>query len=231
MNNHHLTLLITIVLFASCTKSQNGSPDIYDLELSSQSIFSQNVSALQLISNSILNSEPFSFEANEVSSLSDAIDVIIQKSYPLAFSYPSTTVTRTIGTDPVFSLIPNYYMEDLRSTILFDINRFHQVKAGYLQSDVFYALSPTEQADITNYLNTVEFCRNTIIETAFAFPDNAITKVSGAEMRAWSEMAKNMDEESQSMMMDAFFYTVAGVAGGTTGLIIGAIGLIVSWIR
>lgn len=199
--------------------------------MSSQNIFSQNVSALQLIGKSVLNNEQFSFEENKVLFLSKNLDEIIKTSYPLAFSYPSLTKTKANEIEAICSLIPCNYMSELRNSVLFDIDKFHEIKARYLQSEDFLHLSKIEQEDIFNYLNTVELCRNTVIETAFEISNSPVTKVSGAEMRGWSEMAKQMNEEDRDMVVDVFFYVTAGIAGGTAGWIIGAIGLVVSWLR
>ena len=88
-----------------------------------------------------------------------------------------------------------------------------------------------EQDDIINYLNTVELCRDTMFETAFEIANTPVTKVSGAEMRGWSEMAKQMDDEDRDMVVDVMFYTYAGIFGGGAGWVIAGIGLLVSWIR
>jgi hypothetical protein len=119
----------------------------------------------------------------------------------------------------------------LKHSILFDIDKFNAIKAHYFQSEYFLCLGNMEQEDVNNYLNTVELCRNTVLETAFEITNRAVTKVSGAEMRGWSEMAQQMPEEEQQKVVDAFFFVAAGVAEGTTGWILAAVGLLVSWLR
>ena len=73
-----------------------------------------------------------------------------------------------------------------------------------------------------------------LVETAMEIINSTVTKSSGAEMRAWSEMGQQMSEEDYGKIVDGFIYMVAGVAGMASmpaGLVIGAVGLIVSWCR
>lgn len=222
--------ILAVTFFVGCSKQQIDSPVTNDTETLSQTIFSQNVSALQLISNSVLNSEHFSFETNDISSLSNILDEKIKESYPLAFSYQSITKTKAGEIESICSLIPSNCISELRESI-FDINEFHEIKAKYLQSEDFLCLSKMEQDDIINYLNTVELCRDTMFETAFEIANTPVTKVSGAEMRGWSEMAKQMDNKDRDMVVDVMFYTYAGIFGGGTGWVIAGIGLLISWLR
>ncbi len=225
-----LLVLVVATLFG-CSKQSDNTSAAYEIEMSYQTIFTQNVATLQLIGKSVLNSAPFSFEADEISSLSSIIDEKIKESYPLAFSYPSLTQTKASERESIDSLIPSYFIDELKKSLLFDIDKFNEIKAHYFQSDYFLCLSNKQQEDVNNYLNTVEVCRNTVLETAFEITNSAVTKVSGAEMRGWSEMAKQMPEEDQQKVVDAFFYVSAGIAGGSAGWIVAAIGLIVSWLR
>jgi hypothetical protein len=225
-----ILLIIVVATFFGCSKQSDNTPAAYAIEMSSQTIFAQNIATLQLISNSVLNSAPFSFEANDISLLSNKIDEKIKESYPLAFSYPSLTKTKS-SEESISSLIPSNYIDELKHSILFDIDKFNAIKAHYFQSEYFLCLGNMEQEDVNNYLNTVELCRNTVLETAFEITNRAVTKVSGAEMRGWSEMAQQMPEEEQQKVVDAFFFVAAGVAEGTTGWILAAVGLLVSWLR
>jgi len=211
--------------------SQDDSLAVNDAEKSSQEIFSQNVSALQLISDSILNDELFLLETEDATSMSNFLDTKIKQLYPLAFWYPSIAQTKANASEPIYSLITSDYLKALRKASLVDIEEFCEIKASYLQSENFYSLSNMQQEDIKNYLNTIELCRNTMIETALKISNCTITKCSGAEMRAWSEMAKNMSEDDQDKVVDAFFYAAAGVAGGAAGWVIAGIGLLISWFR
>ena len=91
-----------------------------------------------------------------------------------------------------------------------------------------------EQEDIFNYLNTAELCRNTVIEAAYEISSIPVTKVGGAEMRGWSEMAKDMPEEDREKVVDAFFWatsTIAGSGSVVAGAVVAAIGMIISWLR
>ena len=106
-----LLLILVLATFFGCSKQSDNTPAAYDVKISSQTIFSHNVATLQLIGNSVLKSVPFSFEADDISSLSSSLDEIILESYPLAFSYPSLTKTKSSETESIYSLIPSNYID------------------------------------------------------------------------------------------------------------------------
>lgn len=229
-----IIFVLVVACLVGCSKLQNDFPTTYDTEMSSQDIFFQNVAALQLISTSLLNSKNFSFEEKDILPFSNNLDNEIKELYPLAFSYPSLTKTKADGIESICSLIPSNYISELRNSILFDIYNFQEIKTRYLQSEDFLLLCKEEQEDIINYLNTVELCRNTVIETSLKISGIPITKVSGAEMRGWSEIAKDMPEEDQAKVVDVFFFTtstLAGAANVVAGAVVAAVGMIISWLR
>ena len=91
-------------------------------------------------------------------------------------------------------------MNSFRETILFDIEKFQEKREQYFQSESFNSLSLLYQNDVRNFLITIEACRNIVVETAMEIINSSVTKSSGAEMRAWSEMGQQMSEEDYAYL-------------------------------
>ena len=230
----YIILVSIVFIVEGCSKSQVTSNDINYTEQASQDILSQNISALKFIKESILNNGFNLTNEEQIAHLANSIDHKVKLQFPLAFSYPSITKTKANDIDAIYSLIDREYMNAFRETILFDIEKFQEKREQYFQSESFNRLSLLYQNDVRNFLITIEACRNIVVETAMEIINNSVTKSSGAEMRAWSEMGQQMSEEDYGKIVDGFIYMVAGVAGMASvpaGLVIGAVGLIVSWCR
>ena len=230
----YIILVSIVFVVEGCSKSQVTSNDITYTEQASQDILSQNISALRFIKESILNNGINLTNEEQIAHLANSIDHKVHLQFPLAFSYPSITKTKANDVDAIYSLIDSEYMNAFRENILFDIEKFQEIREQYFQSESFNSLSLLYQNDVRNFLITLETCRNIVVETAMEIINSSVTKSSGAEMRAWSEMGQLMSEEDYGKIVDGFIYMVAGVAGMASmpaGLVIGAVGLIVSWCR
>jgi len=224
------TLLIPVLFSVSCAKQQE------DLIVPAQDVLAQKAAALNLIKDYIINNPDILVDEESMVSASNILDSKIGQLYPLAFTTPSVALTKSNTSEPISSLIPCDLMGALKETILFDIEKYQAITAEYFQSEDFLGLNNEQQANIKLYLDALELYRNTIVETTLCLLDNPETKVSGAEMRGWRDMAKDMPEDQRGKVVDSFFTGASAAigllpAGGPIGVCIALTGWLICMLR
>lgn len=225
------SFIAVVVLFMSgCSQAYEVVPSS---DNSSEAILSQNIAAFSFLKTSVISDYRNNDFLDCLSVYSLRYDVTISNRYPIAFSYPSISQTRS-SNNTVFDLIPSDYLQILRNT-LYDFdgeesNGYEKSVSYIMATDWFTSLNSDRQKDVLNLCTSLALCRDTIIETSLEIINDQVTR-SPADARVWSDVAKQLDEDDRNMVVDATFYAMGLVASPSSAAIVGAIAMIWSWLR